>query len=195
MRIAVAAALAAALIALAVFARPEQSDALKDELQAALSSAETSHGRADPGAYLRMLREHLEREPRDARAWVIYARLQAEMERFADAAHAYEKGLALSAKVARDPALWCEYADALGMARGGRLEGKPRELIDRALALDSRHPKALEMAGSAEYELGRYERALDYWRPLQALLAPGSRPQVELAAAIERTERLAAARL
>jgi hypothetical protein len=28
-----------------------------------------------------------------------------------------------------DPAIWCEYADALGMTQGGRLEGRPRELV------------------------------------------------------------------
>ena len=189
-----AAALAVALLALAVLLRPERGDALTAELDAALTAAQSNRSRADPAAYLNMLREHLERDPRDARAWVIYARLQAERERYAEAANAYERGLALSGKVARDPAVWCEYADALGMARGGRLEGKPRELIDRALALDPKHPKALEMAGSSEYELGRYERTLDFWRPLQAMLVPGSRRHVELAAAIERTERLAAAR-
>ena len=137
------------------------------------------------------LRAHLDAQPRDARGWVIFARLQAERDRFDEAAQAYERAIALSSRVARDPAVWCEYADALGMARGGRLEGRPRELIDRALALDSRHPKALEMAGSAEHEQGRYAAALEYWRPLLEQLRPGTRRHDELAAAIARTERLA----
>jgi len=137
------------------------------------------------------LRAHLDAQPRDARGWVIFARLQAERDRFDEAAQAYERAIALSSRVARDPAVWCEYADALGMARGGRLEGRPRELLDRALALDSTHPKALEMAGSAEYEQGRYAAALAFWRPLLEQLRPGTRRHDELAAAIARTERLA----
>jgi cytochrome c-type biogenesis protein CcmH len=148
---------------------------------------------ADIDAYARGLRAHLERQPRDARAWVLYARMQAELDRFAEAAQAYEKALASSPKVAKDPAVWCEYADALGMTQDGRLAGKPQEFIRRALMIDPEHPKALELAGSAEYEQERYTEALGYWRPLLAKLEPGSRQHRELAAAIERTERLAAA--
>ena len=40
----------------------------------------------------------------------------------------------------------------LAMANGGIIAGKPRALIDHALALDSKNPRALEMAGSAEIE-------------------------------------------
>ncbi len=132
-----------------------------------------------------------EKQPRDARAWVLHARRLADAERFAEAAQAYGKALALPSKVVKDPAVWCEYADALGMTQQGRLAGKPRELIDRALALRPDHPKALEMAGSAEYEQGNYDLALSYWRPLLALLEPGSQMHRELAAAVARTERLA----
>ncbi len=77
------------------------------------------------------------------------------------------------------------------MARGGRLEGRPRELLERALALDSTHPRVLEMAGSAEVEQGRYAAALGFWRPLLEQLRHGTRRHDELAAAIARTERLA----
>lgn len=162
------------------------------ELEALLSAAESRQRGADPETYVRMLREHLERQPRDARAWVLYGRVQIELDRFSEAAQAYDKALALSPKVAKDPAVWCEYADAVAMTQGGKLAGRPRELIDRALALNLDHPKALEMAGSAEYEQGRYKEALGYWRPLLAKLEPGSRMHRELAAAVERTERLAA---
>jgi cytochrome c-type biogenesis protein CcmH len=148
---------------------------------------------ANADAYLRQLRAHLEQQPRDARAWVIFARLQAEAGHFAQAAQAYENALALPSKVARDAAVWCEFADALGMTQDGSLAGRPRELIDRALALNPNHPKALEMAGSAEYGQGDYASALRFWRPLLALLEPQSQAHAELAAAISRAERLAAA--
>jgi len=140
----------------------------------------------------RRLRAHLERQPRDARGWVILARIEADRDRFEAAAQAYAKALTASSKVAADPAVWCEYADALGMTQGGNLAGRPRQLIERALALDPNHPKALELAGSSEYEQGDYAAALRYWRPLLAVQQPGSRAYAELAAAIARTERLAA---
>jgi cytochrome c-type biogenesis protein CcmH/NrfG len=157
--------------------------------------AADASGKAEAGTdvLVRRLSAHLERQPRDARVWTILARLQFEMEHFSAAVQAYEKALALPSKVARDPAVWCEYADALGMTQRGNLAGKPRELIDRALALNPNHPKALEMAGSAEYAQGDYASALLFWRPLLALLEPESQAHAELAAAITRAERLAIA--
>lgn len=149
---------------------------------------------ADIETYAGQLRAHLGQQPDDARSWVLYARMLAELGRFPEAAQAYDKALALPSKVARDPLVWCEYADALGMAQGGKLAGKPRELIDRALALDTQHPKALEMAGSAAYEQGDFGETLRYWRPLLAKLDAGSQQHRELTAAIARTERLAAAK-
>ncbi|MCU0804218.1 MAG: c-type cytochrome biogenesis protein CcmI [Burkholderiales bacterium] len=145
----------------------------------------------DAAAMAEKLEAHLRRAPDDARSWVILARLRMESDRFDEAAAAYAKGLGLSSKVARDPQVWCEYADALGMTQGGTLKGKPRELLDRALSINPNHPKALEMAGSAEYEAGNFKAALGYWERLLAQLPPGSSSHRELATAIERTRRLA----
>lgn len=133
---------------------------------------------------------HLARNARDGRAWVLLARIHFEADRFTEAADAYAKALAASPKVAADPGVWCEYADALGMSQGGTLAGKPRELIERALALAPGHPKALEMAGSAAYELQDYEGALRNWRALLAKLPADSRQYRELTVAIERVEGL-----
>jgi len=140
------------------------------------------------------LKAHVERAPRDGRAWVLLARAELEADRFREAADAYERGLASSRKAALDPGVWCEYADALGMAQGGRLEGRPRELIERALALNAVHPRALEMAGSAAYERGDFAVAARYWKQLLPQLAAGTPAHGELAAAVARAERKAAGR-
>jgi cytochrome c-type biogenesis protein CcmH len=132
---------------------------------------------------------HLERHPRDGRGWVLLARADFNAERFADAAIAYDRAIAASPKVASDASVWCEYADALGMAQGGTLAGKPSELVRRALALDAAHPKALDMAGSAAYEQRDYAMALRHWRVLLAQLPERSPEQRELAAAIARAEQ------
>lgn len=130
---------------------------------------------------------HLEKHPRDARAWAIFARLKFARGEYAVAGAAYARAVELPGKVARDPLVWCEYADVLAMAGDGRLEGKPRELIDHALALNSSHPHALEMAGSAEIEAGNFAAALRYWEELLSILPPGSAGRAELARAVERT--------
>ena len=134
---------------------------------------------------------HLARSPRDGRGWVVLARLEFEADRHADAAAAFARALAASPKVASDPAVWCEYADALGMAQGGSLAGKPRELVLRALALNPAHPKALEMAGGAAFEAREYGMAVKYWRELLAQLPDRAQARAELEAAILRADELA----
>jgi cytochrome c-type biogenesis protein CcmH len=143
-----------------------------------------------PGMRAELVR-HLERNPRDGRGWVLLGRRDAADDRFTEAAAAFERALAIAPKVAADPAIWCEYADALGMAQGGSLAGKPRELVMRALAMSPAHPRALEMAGSAAYEQREFDAAGRYWRTLLAQLPEGSPQHRELAAAVARAERLA----
>lgn len=128
--------------------------------------------------------------PRDGRAWVLAARAKMQENRFAEAAEAYEKGIAASRKVAADPQVRCELADAVGMAQGGRLEGRPAQIIRQAMSVSATHPCVLEMAGSAAYEAGDYAAARLYWEPLLAQLPPGSGEHGELSSAIERTRAL-----
>ena len=132
----------------------------------------------------------LARNPRDARGWVLLARLDFDQDRYADAATAYEKALA-NAKAAGDVDLWCEYADALALAQGGRLDGKPRDIVLQALLRDPTNRRALEMAGSAALEIGDYGQAAHYWRALLNELPQGSEEQRELDLALSRVELLA----
>lgn len=180
--VALAVPIAAAVLYLTV-GRPEALD----EQRAEEASAE-----ADQVA---QMQAHLARQPRDARGWVLLARAQSERGEFAASADAYQKAITVSEKVAKDPGVLCEYADALGMTQGGKLRGKPTELIAQALGINPKHPMALEMAGSAAYEDGRYGDAARYWKELLAGVSPGSERHSQLAAAIERAERKAAVSL
>jgi cytochrome c-type biogenesis protein CcmH len=152
-------------------------------------------GEAAKADYIEQLQSHLSRQPRDGRGWVLLARAQADRNEFKAAADAYEKALTVSAKVAKDPGVLCEYADALGMAQGGSLAGRPAELIAKALAINPAHPAALEMTGSVAYEEGRYADAARAWKQLLADLPPGSDRHAELSTAVARAERKAAVTL
>ena len=142
--------------------------------------------RAAPAGRAAVLETHLDRSPADARAWVFLARERMDADRFQAAADAYSKAIAASPKVARDPRIWCELADALGMAQGGKLAGKPHEAVGQALALKPDEPCALEIAGSAALEAGDRPAARRHWQALLAQLEPGTRRHTELSAAIER---------
>jgi cytochrome c-type biogenesis protein CcmH len=85
-----------------------------------------------------------------------------------------------------------EYADALAMSQGGDLRGRPAAVIEQALALQPRHPVALDLAGSLAYEESRYADSVRYWSTLLEQLPPGSQKRRELAMAIERAQGRAA---
>jgi cytochrome c-type biogenesis protein CcmH len=157
-------------------------------LDAAAAAPRNAEARRDE------LMQLVARDPDNGRAWALLGFIEAEAGRYAASADAFEKALARSRRVALDPAVWCEYADALGMAQG-TLAGRPTEAILKALALRPGHPKALEMAGSAAYERRDFAAAVQYWRSLLAQLQAGTQPHGELSAAIERGERLAATSL
>lgn len=137
-------------------------------------------------------REQAQRYPRDGRGWALLAYAALEADAYAEAAAAFEKAVAVSPKVAADPGVWCDWADALGMAQGGTLKGRPTELVMRAVALRADYPKALEMAGSAAYEQRQFGLAADYWRQLLPQMAEGSAGRRALEEGITRAERLAA---
>jgi cytochrome c-type biogenesis protein CcmH len=176
------------VVAVILYFTVGKPDALSDDPPAPV-------GEAAKGDYIEQLQSHLSRQPRDGRGWVLLARAQADRNEFRAAADAYEKALTVSQKVAKDPGVLCEYADALGMTQGGRLAGRPTELIAKALSIDPAHPAALEMAGSVAYEEGRYPDAVRYWKQLLADLTPGSDRHSELSEAVARAERKASVTL
>jgi cytochrome c-type biogenesis protein CcmH len=52
------------------------------------------------------------------------------------------------------------------MANGRQLQGKPTELLNKALKVDPENLKALELAGSAAFQVKDYKRAIEYWQRL-----------------------------
>jgi cytochrome c-type biogenesis protein CcmH len=113
----------------------------------------------------------LEKEPGNAEGWVVLARTYYVMKRFPEAARAFEKAVALAPDV---PDLLADYADTLGAAQGGNLQGKPMELVQRALIIDPTHWKALALAGTAAFEQKDYRKAVEHWERLKPTVPPDS---------------------
>jgi len=137
------------------------------------------------------LERHLKRQPRDGRALVFKARLDAQAGRFDLAAQGYAAATSAAPRVARDPGVWVEHAEARALAQGGKLAGEPEQLLERALALDSRHAQALDLLGSAAWERGQHAQAAALWRRLLAQTAPGTERHGALVRAIDRADMLA----
>jgi len=118
----------------------------------------------DLDAITQRLAERLKKEPDNANGWLTLARTYYSMGRFADAAAAFEKLVAL---VPDEASIWADYADALAMAQGRKLAGKPMELVNRALQLDPKQWKALAMAGTEAFDRQDYKRAAELWEVLR----------------------------
>jgi cytochrome c-type biogenesis protein CcmH len=131
------------------------------------------------------LAQRLRTHPDDAEGWVLLARSYAALRRFPEAAAAYARADAL---LPDNADLLADYADALAMAQGKRLAGKPTELLQHALSLDPQHRKALALAATAALEARDLDGALAAWRRLQAQFPPGSEDARQIAVIVAEIE-------
>ena len=134
------------------------------------------------------LAQRLESNPNDPQGWTMLARSYSSMEKYSDAAKAYAKASELTP---RDADLLAEYAFATAMAEGRSLTGKPMEIINRALKVDSNNAKALQLAGSAAFEAKDYKKAVDYWERVLKQVPPNSEVSQAITERINEAKTLA----
>jgi cytochrome c-type biogenesis protein CcmH len=137
------------------------------------------------------LAKRLEQNPTDVQGWIMLGRSYVSLEKYSEATNAYGKASALRPG---DADLLSDYAFAMGMASGQRLEGQPLELINKALKLDPENPKALELAGSAAFEAKNYNQAMNYWQKLMQKTPPNSELARALSQRINEAKSLAGAK-
>ena len=135
------------------------------------------------------LANRLRSNPSDVEGWTMLARSYSSMDKFAEAAGAYAK---LTELKPDDANLWAEYAFATAMASGRNLEGRPMELIERALKVDPQNAKALQLAGSAAFQAKDYKKAVDYWERVLKQVPPGSEVAETIQARINEAKTLSA---
>ncbi|MEI8028614.1 MAG: c-type cytochrome biogenesis protein CcmI [Comamonadaceae bacterium] len=117
------------------------------------------------------LAARLKASPDDPRGWAMLARSYKVMGRFAEAEQAFLKAGEL---VNSQPDLLVDYADLLAVRAGNNIEGKPLELVNKALALNPQHPMGLMMSGVAAYRRSDFAVAVAQWEKLLTVLEPGS---------------------
>ena len=139
-------------------------------------------------ANIQKLADRLKANPNDVQGWTMLARSYMMQERFSDAASAYEKLTALNAN---DADVWADYAEALALANDQNLAGKPTEALNRALKIDPKNQKALDLAGSAAFQAKDYKKAVEYWQKLLTLLPAGSEELQTVTEQISKAKELA----
>ncbi len=118
---------------------------------------------------IEQLRKKLEQNPNDAVGWGLLARSYMAMERYADAVPIFERATKLDPNNA---SLLADYADALGVHQGRKLDGRPETLIQKALKLDPHNVKALMLSGTIAYNRKDFARAAKEWEDAHAYLPP-----------------------
>jgi cytochrome c-type biogenesis protein CcmH len=140
---------------------------------AALSPESGSHGitRQQIEDMVDRLAARMKENPGDPIGWAMLGRSYSVLDRFAEAAVAYANAVKNSPP---DAQLLADYADALAMAQGRRLEGEPEKLIARALEIDPRNVKALALAGTVAFEKHDFNGAIAHWRKILDIVPPNS---------------------
>ena len=139
-------------------------------------------------AMVAKLAARLEQAPEDADGWALLGRSYMTMQRYDQAAKAYERATSL---IKNNADLYADYADALAMAQGRRIDGKPLKLVEEALRVDPNHWKALAIAGSAAFERKDYKAAIGYWEKLLARVGPETEFGRSVASNLDEARQLA----
>ena len=132
------------------------------------------------------LEKKLKQEPDNKKVLFFLARSYTHLRQYKKAEQIYEQ---LTRLVPDNASYWADYADIAGVNQRGRLDGKPYELIKRALSVLPEHPKALWLAGTYYYQKMEYNKAIRFWKKLRALLPPASRNLKSINASIASAEQ------
>ena len=117
------------------------------------------------------VKERLVTSKDDVEGWKILARTYYALGRAKEAAVTYERATSLSPN---DADLLADYADVVGITQGGSLEGKPEEIVVRALRANPTQWKANALAGTIAFQRRDYAKAIEHWERVKATVPSDS---------------------
>ena len=156
------------VIAISFYVYLGQSDLIEGaKKRVAASASSTKEMVASVEDMVAKLAAKMKANPDDYEGWFMLGRSYMSMQRYEEAVDALDKANKL---VPNNPVVMLRYADALTMLRGGRLSGKPFELIKKAVALKPDNLTGLWLIGMGYEEAGEYKKAISNWKRLIPLL-------------------------
>ncbi len=168
-----------------------------DELKQWLAMQETQsteQGRAEEmGTLADQLRERLVANPDNAEGWAMLGRTYMSLERYQDAAWAFERlAKQVSGQTGREATAWGLSAQAQFFASRGEMTEEVTRAIENARQLDADEVNSLGLLGIKAFEQENFEQAIAYWERITDV-AP-NHPQLAsirqgIAAAYERLGR------
>ena len=146
-------------------------------LMALGSSADDKAHSASIEAMVERLAERLAQKPDDPQGWMMLVNSYMTLGKHEQALSAVEHLYQLTGD---QPDVLVRYADVLATVNGGKLSGKPSELIQKALALDPENEMGLWLAGMAAAQAGTPAAAIEHWQHLLPLLESDKASQQEV---------------
>lgn len=135
------------------------------------------HERMSMAQMVEQLQQRIDQNPEDPEARMWMARVMMATEQYGQAVDQYAAVL----KITGDRAdVLVQYADALAMMNGGRMAGRPLELVERALVAEPGHITALWLAGLAAQEANDLPKAREYLQRARAASIEAHQPTDEL---------------
>ena len=151
-----------------------------------MSHAMGGHSEADLERSLEQLEERLKANPDNLDGWVMLARTYASFKNWSASSRAYEQVNRLSPGNADVLADW---ADVTAAAQGG-IAGRPEELIQKALAVDPKHWKALALMGTLCFDRKDFKGAVTYWERMREGTEQGSEEWRQITENIDQARHL-----
>lgn len=178
-----------ALVLYALLGSPDALSVAPAQAAPAHGAAGGAQGEHDPSAMIATLEAKLKEKPDDSAGWYMLGRTYGALGRYEDAAKALAKTNEL---LPNDARVMADYAEALALAQGRRIDGKPLELLTKALEINDKEEKALELLGIAAYQKKNFAQAAFYWRQLLKVIPKDTDYARDIAAAAEEAEKAAA---
>jgi cytochrome c-type biogenesis protein CcmH len=123
------------------------------------------------------LAERMKNDPDNSEGWLMLGRSYKYLEQYPKAVEAFGNAYRL---LGEKPEVMLLYADAIALASGKNLAGKPSELIFKALELEPNNLNGLWLGGLAKVQQGDVPGALTLWRKLESQLPANSEPRKEM---------------
>jgi cytochrome c-type biogenesis protein CcmH len=178
---------AAAILLYRVAGEPAALD--PQRLTAAVAPAGDGEHGVDMNKAIDGLVAKLAENPENADGWALLGRAYQSTGRFAESRDALKRAYDLGPD---NHDMTVEYAQALALAgEGRRIVGEPRALIEKVLAADPDHQRALWLIGISDYQQGNYAAAIAAWNRLLPNLPPDSDIAQSVRTQIDEATRLA----
>lgn len=142
----------------------------------------------DIQAMLKSAEDKVKANPDDARTWVLLARAYGVLENWPAAIRAYENLIRL---IPQDAGVWSHYGEALALSNNRDLNGKPMAMVRKALELDPKDIKGLELSGIYAYQNKDYKQAVQYWQKVVDLSPPGEQYTQDMQSALNKAKEMA----